>query len=91
MADEVSKKDLQALERNFNKQIADVKKLLEEQKKEFNKGLDEENKITVTVRQELGKRIDGIESKFQTRDDELQTAINALARAIGDLANKAKK
>jgi hypothetical protein len=91
MADEVSKKDLQALEKNFNKQIADLKKLMEDQKKEFNQGLDEENKITVNARADVMKRIDGIESKFQSRDDELQNAINALAKAIGDLANKAKE
>ena len=87
MADEVSKKDLQALEKNFNKQIADLKKQMEEHKKEFNKGLDEENKITVNARQELEAKIAGLE----TRCTELQNAINTLAKAVGDLANKAKK
>ena len=80
MADEVSKKDLQAVEKNFNKQIADLEKKIDELRKEFNKDLEEENKITVTVRGDLEKRC-----------DDLQNGINTLARAFGDIANKMSK
>jgi uncharacterized coiled-coil DUF342 family protein len=93
MADDVSKKDLQALEQKFNKQIAELKKQAEElkkqaeeQKKEFNKGLDEENKIAVNIRQDLEKKIQALD----TRCNELQNGITTLSRAIGDIANKAK-
>jgi len=87
MADEVTKRDLQALQNNVNKQIADLKKQVDDQKKDFNKGLDEENKITVNARNDLDKRIDAFEPRFT----DLQNGINTLARAIADLAKKVGK
>jgi hypothetical protein len=87
MADEVTKKDLQALQKDFNKQILDLKKrneelqkLVDDNRHEFLSGLEEENKITVNVRKD-----------FEKRSDEIQNSINALAKAIADIANKVNK
>ncbi len=87
MGDEVTKKELQAVQANLNKQIGDVKKLITEQKSDFNKDLEEENKTTVTVRTDLEKRMDGIDKRM----DQFQDAINALAKGIGEVASKIKK
>ncbi len=91
MADDVTKKDLQALEKSFNKQIADLKKQLDDQKKDFQAGLDDENKITVTARGDLEKKIQDLNKRFEARSSEIQDSINTLARAIGDVANQIKK
>ena len=87
MGDEISKKDLQALQANVNKQIAEVKKQIETLQSNFNKDLEEENKITVRARTDLEKRMDGID----TQTASLQNAINTLARAISDVASKVQK
>jgi hypothetical protein len=87
MANDVTKKDLQALEKNLGKQIADLKKQVDEQQKqiddhrhEFLKDLEEENKIAVNIRQD-----------FEKRSAEIQNSINTLAKAISDVASKLPK
>lgn len=87
MADDVTKKDLQVLQAILNKQIADVKKQIDEQRTKFNKDLEEENAITVRVRSDLDKRIDEIALKVSA----LQSAVSNLARAIGEIASKLSK
>lgn len=84
MADDVTKKDLQVLQAILNKQIADVKKQIDEQRTKFNKDLEEENSITVRVRSDLDKRIDEIALKVSA----LQSAVSNLAKAIGEIASK---
>ena len=80
MADEVTKKDLQALQTKVDKQIeavgkqnnsagltrqiADLDKRIFELRRDMNKGLAEENEITVTVRRDLVKRLDDLERKL---------------------------
>ncbi len=87
MADEVTKKDLQAVQKDFNKQIADVKKQIEalkttvdDNRRELLSDLEEENKIAVTIRKD----------SF-ARTDEIQDSINALAKAISELAGRVTK
>ena len=87
MADEVTKKDLKALQNDYNKQFADVKKKIEALEKTadddrhaVNTGLEEENKIAVNIRKD-----------FEKRNDEIQTSINALAKAISELATRITK
>lgn len=87
MGDEVSKKDLQALQANINRQIADLKKQIADLKSDSNKDSDELNKITVTVRQDLGKMIGAADTKIEKQQD----AINTLARAISEVAQKVKR
>lgn len=87
MADDVTKKDLQVLQAILNKQIADVKKQIDEQRTKFNKDLEEENSITVRVRSDLDKRIDEIALKVSA----LQSAVSNLAKAIGEIASTLSK
>ena len=85
MGDEVTKKDLQALQANVNRQIAELTRQLAELKKVFNRGLDEENQIAVNVKADLTRRIDQVDSRLAG----FQNAINAVARAVSDVAKKA--
>src|SRR5262249_33179156 len=87
VADEVTKKDLQAVQKDYNKQFADVKKQIEtldkkvdDNRREFLSDSEEANKISVNIRSDLGKRC-----------DELQDGVNALAKAISELAGRVQK
>jgi hypothetical protein len=87
VADEVTKKDLQAVQKELSKQIADLKKRDEEtqtqiddHRHEFIKGLEEENAIAVNIKKE-----------FDARSVEIQNSINTLAKAISDLAGRIGK
>ena len=85
MGDEVTKKDLQALQANVSRQIAELARQLAALKKEFNRGLDDENQIAVNVKTDLTRRIDQVDARLAG----FQTAINAVARAVSDVAKKA--
>ena len=94
MSDDVSKKDLQALESRLTRQISDLSKQVAELKSGFNKDLDEQDKTTVTVRKELDKRVDDVDKRIDGLDTgakALQDGINTLARAHSDLAKRVDK
>jgi phage shock protein A len=84
MGDEASKRDLQALQVNVNKQIGDLKKqiadlekAISETKTSLTKDIEDDNRTTVTVNQNLGKRIDGVDAQ-----------ISQLQGLVGGLSNK---
>ena len=88
MGDEASKKDLQSLQSNVNKQITDLKKQIadlekttSENKTAFSKEIEEENKVTVTVNQNLGKRLDGVDAQIS----QLQKLFSGLAGKVDQL------
>ena len=88
MADDVvTKKDLKAVQNDYNKQIADVKKSIDalddkvnDNRHESLSDLEEENKIAVDIRKD-----------FEARSKEIQDSINALSKAIGELAARVQK
>ena len=80
MAGEVTKKDLQSLQGTFNKQLADVKKQIDEARQEFDKGLREENAITVTVNKNLSQRLNDLETKCSNLADAFRSLSTAVER-----------
>jgi len=84
MGDEVTKKDLQALQANVNRQIAELARQLAALKKEFNRGLDDENQIAVNAKADVMRRIDQVDARLAG----FQNAINTVARAVSDVAKK---
>ena len=88
MGDEASKKDLQVLQTNVNKQItelkkqiADLEKTISETKTSLTKDIEDDNKITVTVNQTLGKRIDVVDAQIS----QLQGLVGGLSGKIDRL------
>lgn len=81
MGDEVTKKDLQALQGYFNKRIADLEKQIATLKAATLKDSDDLDGIIVRVRQDLEKRMDRADAR-------VTDAVNALAKAISDVAKK---
>jgi len=82
MGDEVTKKDLQSLQGYINKKIAELDKKIDDLKTASHKDSDELDGIIVRVRQDLEKRMD-------RADTRVTDAVNALAKAISDVAKKA--
>ncbi len=81
MSDEVTKKDLQSLQGYFNKKIADLEKKVDVLEGKWRKDSDDLDGIIVRVRHDLEQRMD-------KADKRVTDAVNALARAIADVAKK---
>ena len=88
MGDEASKKDLQVLQTNVNKQITDLKKqiadlekAISETKASLTKDIEVDNKTTVTVNQTLGKRLDVLDAQIS----QLQGVVGGLSGKIDRL------
>jgi hypothetical protein len=81
MSDEVTKKDLQSLQGYINKKIAELDKKIDELTSVSRKDSDELDGIIVRVRQDLEKRMDRADAR-------VTDAVNALAKAIADVAKK---
>ena len=91
MGDEASKKDLQTLQANVNKQvtdlkkqIADLEKALADMKTFFNKEVEEVNKITVNVNQNLSKRLDVVDGQIS----QLQGIVGGLTSKVARLESE---
>jgi len=72
MADEVTKKDLQAVQNDLNKQIAELKKLIEDRKKEFN------NALRGNIEALFEPRFEQLENNFKV----LAKAISDVAKKV---------
>jgi hypothetical protein len=101
MGDEVTKKDLQALQSNVNKQIAELARQIPDPKAfqgataslsrqvtELDKRLSEVKRELLKDGEDNNSVIVRVRQDAFKRMDELQTSINTLARAVADVAKK---
>ena len=101
MGDEVTKKDLQALQANVNKQLAELARRIPDPKAfqgataSLSRQVADLDKRLSEVRRELLKDdelnnsvVVNVRQDAWKRMDELQNGINTLARAVADLAKK---
>jgi hypothetical protein len=86
MAD-VTKKDLQSLQATFNKQLADLKKEIDEVCQDIHKGLEDEKTAAASTNKDLAQRLDELETNYARHAD----AIRSLTSALRDLVDHFKR